>query len=920
MPASPARSLVRIVAIAALLGSLATPAMAQVNTAIIDVIVTATDKTPLANVKVTVVNPERGFSMDADTGEAGTVTLAALQPGVYDIHFERDGYLPLTERAIALLVGQTVVVHATMLPRPTETITVAGGAPQVVDVRKTDSSMNVVPEQIEYLPVPDRDFQRLAFIAPTVQRERGEFRFISGGPVLGSGGNASQATILVDGVDLTDPALGLATTRFSQDAIREFRVISNRFDVEVGGSAGGALSIVTRSGTNSWTGTAFGFLRDDGLRARGALEQDKLSYSRHQFGGVLGGPLRRDRTHLFLSLEQIDEDNIVLFRPGGAYQSLAADVASPVAQTLAFGRADHRFNSRHRLAAKLSYERFRQDNFRVGGTQDVSYGQQLIRDNWVGNVEHSWLIGNGTVNQLHFQAGTRKYFEPRNSTGVAEWFSSGNTLRSGGNILGDLLGDGTVLELRNTFILQRDRHLLRAGVGVQRVHDRSRIEFYLSGLFIYVTDTRALPLAFAYGTGSADVTASTTRVAGYLQDDWGLRPDFKLSLGLRYDVDLNGNNPDFRHPLVPDGRDVDGNNLQPRAAFSWDVGGSGRHVVRGGAGLFTGRYLLTPVFQELQQNGVSGRLVQTRINGALLGLPSLALDPDHPTTTGIPQRPDISVMAPQLAAPSATQLSAGYTLRLGAMPIYLDVEGILIDGDDEIVIRDTNFDASSNPRRANPDFNQINTYTNDGRSRYTAMVLSLNGRLGRDHMVTASYTLAGKKNIADDFSPELPFGFPNDPARIEDEYGRARTDERHRIVMTGVFRMPFDVIAAPILEYGSGQPWTHRVGYDFNGDGRNSDRPAGVGRFTRDGPSFTQLSVRVTKALRLSGRRLDLLVEAFNLFNARNDNVATIDGAEFLSGPTITTPEAPFVRNTSFGRPTSTLPGREIQLGIRLVF
>jgi hypothetical protein len=276
-------------------------------------------------------------------------------------------------------------------------------------------------------------------------------------------------------------------------------------------------------------------------------------------------------------------------------------------------------------------------------------------------------------------------------------------------------------------------------------------------------------------------------------------------------------------------------------------------------------------------------------------------------------------MAPDLAAPSATQLSAGYTLRLGAMPIYLDVEGILIDGDDEIVIRDTNFDAASTPRRANPDFNQINTYTNDGRSRYTAMVLSLNGRL-RDHIVTASYTLAGKKNIADDFSPELPFGFPNDPARIEDEYGRARSDERHRIVMTGVFRMPFDVIAAPILEYGSGQPWTHRVGYDFNGDGRNSDRPAGVGRFTQDGPSFTQLSVRVTKALRFSGRRLDLLAEAFNLFNTRNDNVVSIDGAEFLSGPTITTPDAAFVRNTSFGRPTSTLPGREIQLGIRLVF
>ena len=64
-----------------------------------------------------------------------------------------------------------------------------------------------MPEQIESLPVPDRDFQRLAFIAPGVQRERGGFRFINGGPVVGAGGNASQSTILVNGVDFTDAAL-----------------------------------------------------------------------------------------------------------------------------------------------------------------------------------------------------------------------------------------------------------------------------------------------------------------------------------------------------------------------------------------------------------------------------------------------------------------------------------------------------------------------------------------------------------------------------------------------------------------------------------------------------------------------------------------------------------------------------------------
>src|SRR5213076_992549 len=110
---------------------------------------------------------------------------------------------------------------------------------------------------------------------------RGAFRFINGGPVIGAAGNASQSTILVDGVDYTDPALGLSRTRFSQDAIREFRVITNRFDTEVGGSAGGALSIVTKTGTNDLHGNVFGFFRDNALRAQGAFEQKKNDYSRH---------------------------------------------------------------------------------------------------------------------------------------------------------------------------------------------------------------------------------------------------------------------------------------------------------------------------------------------------------------------------------------------------------------------------------------------------------------------------------------------------------------------------------------------------------------------------------------------------------------------------------------------------------------
>ena len=104
----------------------------------------------------------------------------------------------------------------------------------------------------------------------------------------------------------------------------------------------------------------------------------------------------------------------------------------------------------------------------------------------------------------------------------------------------------------------------------------------------------------------------------------------------------------------------------------------------------------------------------------------------------------------------------------------------------------------------------------------------MNGALRQGDLITASVTFADKKNISDDFSPEFPFGYPNDPSNIDAEYGRSRADERYRFVLTGIIHLPWQLTLAPIYEYGSGQPWNHRLGYDFNGDGKNSDRPAGV--------------------------------------------------------------------------------------------
>jgi hypothetical protein len=922
-----------LVGVAALVS---TPAAAQVADAVIEVVAIDETDQVLPGVTVTIARPDTGYTTSTVTDGTGLARVIALPPGTYTVKVELAGFSTIEQTGLTLRVGQTARLNVKMtVAKVAETVNVVAEAP-LVDVYKTDSSTNIVPEQIEALPVANRDFQSLAYLTPGVQRERGSFRFIQNQPVIGAGGNASQSTILVDGVDLTDPVLGLARVRFSQDAISEFRVIANRFDSEIGGSAGGALSIVTKAGTNQLRGSAFGFFRDDALRSKTQIEEDenrdKADYSRQQFGFTLGGPIVKDRTFFFGSFEQVNIDDVALYRPGAPYTAEAADIPVPVSQPLFFFGLDHRFTSDQNLRTKFVYERVRQENFRVGGVADESSGFEMQRDNWNFTASHAWTVSNTSLNQLSFQVGRRRFKEPNNSQALSEYFGSGNTKITGANITGEQDDTGDIVEVRDTFFMRvgsgRWAQDLKFGGAWQHVTDDWYFPLYPQDLVVYFSADRSLPQVSAYYVGPGQSKITTDLLSGFIQSD--LRPSSRLTinLGLRYDLDTNGNNPDYTSVLVPEPRGRDTNNFQPRAGFSWDLTGAGAHVVRGGVGLFTGRFLLVPAHVELQQNGVTG-IVYQRLNGALLGLPpAFWLDPANPRTTGIALPPAAGGYDTEIVSPHATQLTGGYTVKLGGTGLFADFEGIYVKGDDEIILRDTNWPGNGTPAcainaaacRPNKNFYQINFYTNQGRSEYKAFVASLNGTIKGGHVVTASWTVADKKNISDDFSLALT-DYPSDPADIEAEFGRSRADERYRFVASAVFRLPLNFTVAPIFSYGSGQPWNRVRGYDYNGDLARGDRLPGVGKFSEDGPNFATVDLRATYRLLLGGRAgLDFIAEAFNLFNRTNWDVNTLQTGEYLSGPTLQNPSLTLVPNPNYTKYFNTLPPFEAQLGVRFTF
>jgi hypothetical protein len=899
----------------------ALPVAAQVDTGTIEVNARGPEGEAVSGVAILVVNAKTGVRRATVSDARGLAIIPALEPGAYEVSVSLAGFAP-AEQDVVIRLGQTAKVAFSMSVLVTASISVTAEVP-MVDVYKSDTSTNVTPEQIRDLPVPSRDFQKLAFIAPGVQRERGGFRFIGGSALIGSSGNASETAIVIDGVDFTDQVLGLARASFSQDAIGEFKVVNNRFDTEIGSSAGGALSVVTKSGTNAVHGSVFGFYRSDALRALGELEEGTQDYGRYQLGFTLGGPISRDTTHYFLSYEHINEDSITFFRPQGAFADLAEDLPVPISAHLALAGIDHQISAEQKLGLKLVYEKFGLDNFRVGGTADESAGMQLNRENWNLVAGHDWIVADNKVNSIRFQIGRKFFEEPANSDRLAEYFTYGSTLMTGTNIVGDQEMTGDYISLGDTFNWylggMGSGHELKLGASITSIEEKWYWPLYPQGLMMYVTDSRAVPYLYYNFVGNADLEVDTTVFGIFAQDHWRLSPDFSLSFGLRYDYDTDGNNPDFDDSPLVGPRSVDSDNIQPRLGFTWDIGGNGATVIRGGAGIFVGRYLLVPAFVERQQNGTTG-VVLSRLNGFLLGLPpDFWLDPNDPENSGLLLPPNVSLLQDNLEAPEALQTSLGFTQRLGTSGLYLDVEGIYSEGENEIVLRDTNWRGNDDPGRINPLYTAINKYTNEGHSRYKALMVSLNGTLRGGHIVACNLTYADKKNISDDFSPAAT-SYPSDSADIQAEWGRARSDERWRAALTGVFRLPANFTIAPVFRYGSGQPWNRIVSYDRNGDTRFSDRLDGVARNAENGPSFSTVDLRVTWSLDVGVGSIDFIAEAFNLLNRVNYYVDSVDNAEFLSGPTLADPDIPYVENPNFGTYAATLPPREIQLGIRYSF
>jgi TonB dependent receptor-like, beta-barrel len=542
------------------------------------------------------------------------------------------------------------------------------------------------------------------------------------------------------------------------------------------------------------------------------------------------------------------------------------------------------------------------------------------------------------------------------------------------------------LQLSDTVSFAWDAHLLRIGVDVQRLDggfrlgalQRGRVEFTQDfASFDYsgdgLVDDGDLLFALTLRSGhpaepSVLSDVDNTHVAVFAQNDWRVSSSLQLNLGVRYELDTDVNNQSRAaqlNPLVATftarRRRRDLNNVAPRIGLVWALP-SRRTILRGGYGIYYDRIVLqVPALERL----LDGRALPVEVragNVLFLDADTGRLSPGAPTLaepfTGfiLPGvgASGINILDARLRNPTVHEVHAGIEEELFGVRARVD---FLYNRGMQFLIG-RRVGEVFNPVVGGPD--RVVNIESSGRTKYKAVLLSVEKLFSSTSGIRVSYTLSRALNYAND--DQVPFlNGPVDPANLHLEYGSAPHDRRHRLVARAEAALPFGARVAGIWTISSGVPMDimmpdgssrvpllprnaggrlFRKASDLNAFITSVNASGGVAgtplplvassaRFT---DSFNAVDIRLSRAFRLAGKaRVEPLVEVFNVFNVMNvlgtTNLNYSGFANVLVRDSEDRATAGFVRSSVFGKPVSTAGGvfgaggpRALQVAARVSF
>ena len=547
-----------------------------------------------------------------------------VRTGVYEVTAALPGFQTVTQTGVQLLLGEIFDTTLTLAPATLEeTVTVTGEAP-LIDTTQSVIGANIDPEQMAELPINGRNWMDLALLTPGARRNE------SGGYVQNRQGY-SQTNI--DGQQVTRNYHSGGDNEqagYSRDAIQEFQVVANRFDATQGRSAGMVVNAITKSGTNTFSGSAGGYFRHDSLNAKDSVSERVLPYENQQFSGTLGGPIILDRLHFFAAYEAERQPETRVFSNRGAvFSQFNRDLQFTNLQRKWLARIDFQASASTRLAFRGSGSLNR---FVTGG----GAGNHPITARWRDREgdEFFWtltsVLGGSSVNEI--KGGMTDYL--RSDYGAVQTWEGNrvmpyNVVLDGGTAIfrfsGYTIGT-TPLSLAMDTVTVRDdfttsyeaggRHDVKIGADYLRFHNiitwclrcTGDVDLRRRGFSATAAQVgQSFPNAtwndaatwnnleqfndFArfvnHGITDTDHIYPVLRhvLAGWYQDDWQMTDSFTLNMGIRYDWDSNGHNEQMEWLPFKSGTEPrDRNNVAPRVGFNMRL--NDETVIRGGYGLY----------------------------------------------------------------------------------------------------------------------------------------------------------------------------------------------------------------------------------------------------------------------------------------------------------------------------------------------
>lgn len=897
---------------------------------------------PLGDVQIGVTDVETRQVRATRTSPTGQYTLVGLQPGTYAVRVQRVGFQPAT-REVRLLVGQRATLNFEMVESALQLtgVQVTAEPTATFEAQRIDISTPVVRAEIENLPLNTRNTLNLAAIVPGIKT----FAPTAGRslPSAGSLPDLRFYNFYLDGVEwksmFNGNLVGIPQTGspIPQEALREFRVHLNPYDVELTRGGSYIISAVTHRGTNDFRGSAFAYYQNNDLRALDEFQRrtrrtsatfKRTPYDRQQLGFNLRGALVQNKLFFSTNYELNNTGDNIEVVPGrpafnpNIWSQHSGTFTAPTKNHTGVLRLTAPVGNKHTLDAIYAGRYYDSETF-FGGTESHDAGLKAKYTINSLQLRDIYTPSGSMVNQASLHLLTWDHNEAPLVPGPRRVYPS---LNFGRNTFPLILQERHLRAIdKLTYTLPGGKHILNAGAEISHVNTSSFLPSNKDGLFEYRTDTSSAPFRATVGVGFFDPNSTddakakaTGWVAGlYLQDEWKATDDLTVTLGIRWDAEINTLANDFSVPWATDAtlqsqlggflnrgdRKNDLNNFAPRVAFSWDVTGKDRTFLRGGFGIMNGRFPSTNAFAEVQNASWRSYEFQNPGNETAEQLRQRVI------SGGLTIRPNITLVATDIKTPQTIQASVG----LGQVitdQLTLNLDLVNQKGKDLYV----NYNANAvlpatNQRALTPNFGNITVWDDFGEAEFTALTAGLTWEVSanplRPKRMSVAYTLGFYEANFEGLG-----GYAN-----QSQFTMQKTsgDERQRVVVSGIAQLPLGFQFSGIGIAASPRPFAVTDGRDINGSGLFTDDWPNGERIQRTEGGWDHMyrtvDLRLVKNFNIGTQRVQLSGEVFNLFNWVNWAGYSGQIRDRSGNPL-----------ASFGLPSGALAPRQAQMGIRYEF